>query len=191
MIKKRILTTAVTTALASGLIVVGMASVMAANKDDTGTVEDTQTQQDLLKVSDDARLSMLDINDARIALFNGQTDWAQTQVDAAVTRINAAVADAELYAIDVDKGDRDEWFIPFDTRVSMVDTYEVDDATADNDQADMPMTANHKAGKHMAVKHRMATTDEDDIKLDDVDVSVSSGLLPVKYARSTSTRPPG
>jgi hypothetical protein len=60
-------------------------------------------------------LSMRDVSEARFALFEGQVETARTEVDAALTRINAAVQEAEIYAIDLKSPEKDDWYVPFDT----------------------------------------------------------------------------
>jgi len=135
---------------------------------------DTATKQsELVKVSQDTMLSMRDINDARLALFNGQLEMARTEVDAALTRINTAVDEAEEYALDVKAPQQDDWYVPFDTRITLVDTYERNDEKAD-------------AAKDQATKHTQkgAKSDATDVfKLSEVDFAVSAGLVPVKFAQ--------
>lgn len=100
MIKRRILTTAVSAALASGILVAGLATVMAADKPATEPVKTMKADRDLVRASNDTMLTMRDLHEARIAIFNGDMDAARTHVDAAQTRINSAVNETETYATD-------------------------------------------------------------------------------------------
>ncbi|MCW8925839.1 MAG: YfdX family protein [Xanthomonadales bacterium] len=172
MIKKHTLTTTVSTLLAAGMVAAGAASVMAAEKTAKGAEESTQAQQDLVRVSEDAMLGMQDMNRARMALFNGQPGMARTQIDAAVTRINAAVEEAETYAVDVDQENQDDWYIPFDTQLAVTDAW-----VPENTKSDMQ----EKTSKH-AGKDEMKKLDTD-FTLSEVDMAMSAGMVPVKFAQ--------
>jgi hypothetical protein len=78
-------------------------------------VQSTKLEQYGLRLSKDAMLSMRDVNGARFALFEGQLETARTDVDAALTRSNAAVQVAETCAIDLKSPEKDDWYVPFDT----------------------------------------------------------------------------
>jgi hypothetical protein len=181
MSKRHILPTTIAIALSTAMIAVGMGPVFAGDQDSNAAKQtgenapgDTPMNQwDLVKISEDTMLSMRDINDARLALFNGQLESARTEVDAALTRINTAVNEAEEYALDVKAPKQDDWYVPFDTSVTMVDTYERNDGKAD-------------AAKDQAAKQTQsgAKSDATDLfKLSEVDFAVSAGLVPVKFAQ--------
>ena len=79
--------------------------------DDQAKSAATQTQQDsaeqdLIKVSEDALMTMRNIRGARLSIFNGSPDKAQVFADAAATRVAATLADADKYALDVKKSVR-------------------------------------------------------------------------------------
>jgi len=181
---RHILPSTIAIVLSMGMVAAGMGPVLAgdngsntAKQADENTPGDTAVKQsELVKVSEDTMLSMRNVNDARLALFNGQLDTARTDVDAALTRINTAVDEAEDYALDVKAPEKDDWYVPFDTRVTMVDTYERSDAKGDaaKDQA-------KKHTKHMQKGAKSDTTDV--LKLSEVDFAVSAGLVPVKFAQ--------
>jgi hypothetical protein len=176
MSKKRILATTIAAVLTTGMFAAGIGPAFAANHTaNTGKKASDETireDKELIKVSDDAMLSMRDVSDARLALFNGQPEKARTEIDAALTRIKAAVADAETYAIDVKAPDKDDWYIPFDTRVTMLDTFAPDENIAGKQPA--------KARTHM---HKDAQKQAREMfKLSEVDVAVSAGLVPIRFA---------
>jgi len=173
MIKRRKLTTAISTFLASGIIVAGMATVMAADKDAKQTEKTMQTNRDLDRASDDTMLTMRDVHEARIAIFNGEMDAARTHVDAAETRVNAAVNEAKSYARDVNKADQDDWYIPYDTNLAVVDTFH-------------PMkikTAQSDAKKGAHQQRNGAKNQQEQFTLNEEDIALSAGLVPVKFAQ--------
>lgn len=178
MFKKRKLTTAVSAVLASGLIVTGMATVMAADKVAREPAKTMQADRNLDKASNNVMLSMRDVNDARVALFNGDSEAARTHIDAAEMRINAAVGEAQTYAHELKKGEQDDWYIPYDTSLAVVDTFQPSNTRTvmNNDKAN---TANHQQGQK---------SQEQQFKLDEEDISVSAGLVPVKYAQRQIAR---
>lgn len=177
MSKRRILATTIAVMLSTGMIAVGAGSVFAG---DEGAGSSAQTEQktaksetELVKVSEDTMLSMRYVNDARLALFNGKLDMARTDIDAALTRINTAVDEAEQYAMDVKAPRQDDWYVPFDTQITMLDVYDRDDAKAD---APKTKSAHHRSHGNKDQTDAM-------LKLDEVDLAVSAGLVPVKFAK--------
>jgi len=178
MIKKRKLTTAISAVLASGLIVAGMATVLAADKDVKLSAKTMQADRDLDQASNDTMLTMRDLHEARVAIFNGDMDAARTHVDAAQTRINAAVDEAQTYATDVKKADQDDWYIPYDTSLAVMDTFLPDNAKADRNKTKTAMHA----------KRPEQMNQQEQFKLNEEDISVSAGLVPVKFAQEHINR---
>lgn len=177
MSKKRILATSIAMLLSTGLIAVGAGSAFAGDEGAGAGAqagqEAAKSEMERVKVSEDTMLSMRYVNNARLALFNGQLETARTDIDAALTRIDVAVNEAEQYAMDVKAPKQDDWHVPFDTRIAMLDVYERDDAKAD---APSGKTAHHGSqGKK--------DQGDETLKLDEVDLAVSTGLVPVKFAK--------
>jgi hypothetical protein len=139
--------------------------------------DDTKADQELVKVSEDALLSMRDVHSARLAIFNGQTELARTSVDAAVTRINAAVREGEQYALDVKDPKSEDWYVPFDASFTVMDVFE---PTNTNTRAqDQDHIA--KANQHLNKGEQKQAMEE--LKLGETDTAVSAGLVPVKFAQ--------
>jgi len=181
MNKRHILPTTIAIVLSTGIVAAGIGQVFAGDhasnngkKTGENAAPDTAMKpSEQVKVSEDTMLSMQDINEARLALFNGQLETARIEVDAALTRINSAVDEAEQYAVDVKAPHQDDLYVPFDTSVTLADTYEPNDVKAD--------AAKVQARKHM---HKGAESDATDkFKLSEVDFAVSAGLVPVKFAQ--------
>lgn len=134
--------------------------------------KDKIAENDLVKVSQDALISLRDLRSARFAIFNGEPDRAQTYVDAARTRIDVANSEAKKYALDIKAPKKEDLYVPFDSSLTVLDTYEPNDKKAKGIA---------KANKHLSKGEQKEALDT--LKLADVDVAVSTGLLPVKFAR--------
>jgi len=177
MNRKQILTTAIAALLTAGVVTAGVDTVLAADhgssgaakSESKGAAERTMLEQNRVKLSKDAMFSMRDVNEARFALFEGQLQAARTDVDAALTRINAAVEEAETYAIDLKSPEKDDWYVPFDTQITLLDAYKEQENGKKGD--------NHNAAK------TAGATQEEALELSEVDFAVSSGLIPVKFAQ--------
>ncbi|MGD8345952.1 MAG: YfdX family protein [Lysobacterales bacterium] len=181
MNRKKILTAAIVTLLSAGAVTVGINSVLAADHGSSGATkseakgaaQSTKLEQNQLKLSQDAMLSMRDVSEARFALFEGQVETARTDVDAALTRINAAVQEAETYAIDLKSPEKDDWYVPFDTQITLLDAYKEQEKG--------------KGGESHTAAKTAGASDEEALELTEVDFAVSSGLIPVKFARQQIT----
>jgi cellobiose-specific phosphotransferase system component IIA len=188
MSKKHILAATIATVLSTGLVAGTMSQVFAS--DHSGNArkmatepamgmkqDDTKADQEMVKVSEDAMLSMRDVHSARLAIFNGQTELARTSVDAAVTRINAAVREGEQYALDVKDPKSEDWYVPFDASFTVMDVFE---PTNTNTKAqDQDHIA--KANQHLNKGEQKQAMEE--LKLGETDTAVSAGLVPVKFAQ--------
>ena len=186
MKKKKLLSTTIATILATGVIATGAGpsfamaqtpTAQAASKDRTTTNKtDPKTkkaEQDLVKVSQDALLSMRDIHNARLAIFDGNTDQAQTYVDAAKTRIDIAENEANKYALDVKAPKADDSYVPYDTTLTVMDSFEPQGTRARH----MPTAAQ----KHH--HHSKQQKGEDTLKLSETDVVLSTNMIPVDFAK--------
>lgn len=186
MNKKYLLTAISAALLSTGMITTNLSPAFAASES-TGAPapataqvrnerQDKQAQtaeRDLFKVSDDALLSMRDMHSARLAIFNGDTAQARTYVDAAVTRIDAAIKDADKYALDIKAPKAEDTYIPFNASLTVLDTLEPNDAKAKHIA---------KANEHLHRGEQKQALET--LKLGEVDVAVTTELLPVKFART-------
>ena len=182
MNKKQLFSTTFAAILATGMMTTGATSAFAkeqaavapaATKEQNKQVESdkkiTQAEKDLVKVSRDAMLSMRDLNNARWAIFNGDTDQARTFVDAAVTRIDVTEKESKKYALDIKAPKEDDNYVPFDVSLTELDAF-----------APTAKKAKHTAvGKH----HGTNKKDEETLKLSEIDISLSTGMIPVDFAK--------
>jgi len=176
MNKKKILPATLAAILATGVFASGASPVFASQADTNKasmTAQQKKAEESMVKVSEDALISLRDLQSARFAIFNGETQRAQTFVDAAKTRIAVADQEAENYALDVKAPISEDWYVPFDATFSVMDTYKATDAKT----------------KHIASANRHFRRGEqkkalETLKLNNIDVAVSTGLIPVKFARA-------
>lgn len=178
MNKRHLLAVAMAAVLTTGMIGAVTTSVYAA-EDKPATTEapaeekamNEEENKDFVKVSEDATTSMRDLHGARLAIFNGEPEKALTFVDAAVTRIGAAVKDADRYALDTKAPKADDAYVPFDANLTVLNTFE---PTPENAEHIAKANAHlHKGESKEAVKA---------LKLAEIDVAVTTSLVPVKFA---------
>ncbi|WP_200382939.1 YfdX family protein [Thiococcus pfennigii] len=132
-----------------------------------------KSAEDFIKVSDDALLTMSYVASARLAIFNGLPEKARTFADAARARADAAVEDANAYALDTNVSMGEDMYVPFDAGLVVAE-----DFTA------TPETMKHiaKANQHI---HKGETKQAlDTLKLGKIDVAVTTKLIPVKFAKA-------
>ncbi len=192
MNKKQILAAAVVAALSTGMGVSGVGSVLAADAAPAASApaaataaqsaaaqpeagdnaSEQATEKELIKVSEDAAITMHNVRGARLSIFNGQPGQALTYVDAAVARAAAAVADAEKYAVDANVPEKDDAYVPYDASLTVLDTFEPSKAKLQHIA---------KANEHL---HRGEKQEAMEVlKLGEVDVAVTARLVPVKLAK--------
>jgi len=180
MSKKQLLAAAVVAALSTGMIASNMTSAFAADdsastktraKTESADQKTKAAENDLVKVSDDALTSMRDVNSARLAIFNGDPVQAQTYVDAAVTRINAAARDADKFALDIKAPKEKDRYVPFGASFAVLDTFEPNDAKAKHIA---------KANEHLHKGEQKKALEA--LKLGEINVAISTDLIPVKFA---------
>lgn len=195
MFKRRLLPATIAAILTTGIAAAGITPVFAMghadaknaanntqitdknatkNKDTKETAKEKKTDDDLVKVSQDALISLRDLRSARFAIFNGDPDEAQTYVDAAKTRIDVANSEAKKYALDIKAPKKEDLYVPFDASLTVLDTYQPNDKKAKQIA---------KANKHLSKGEQKKALDT--LKLSDINVAVSTGLLPVKFARTS------
>ncbi|MCG6896559.1 MAG: YfdX family protein [Thiocapsa sp.] len=181
MIRQRLLAAAIVSVLSTGMFDSGMVAVYAADDADAPastsapTAEkaaDDAAEKDFVKVSEDALLTMRDLRSARLAIFNGLPDQARTYVDASVARVAMAAQDAERYALDTKAPPMEDSYIPFDASLTVMDTLEPSAEQAEHIQ---------KANKHLRKGEKKEAMEV--LKLGEIDVAVTAGLIPVKFAK--------
>lgn len=182
MRSKKLLAAAIVTSLSAGLIGAGAGAVPAtdtaaptqAAATDNSPAENAKADQDLVKVSRDAMLTMRDLRGARLAIFNGEPERARTFADAAVTRIGAALGAADDYAVQTKEAKSGETYIPFNASLTVLDAYKATNAKAIA-----------KANEHLDKGKQKEALET--LKLSEVDLAVSAWMIPVKFAQEHIT----
>jgi hypothetical protein len=190
MSRKKLLAVAIATALSTGMVGIGTTSVYAADDSAQGATpaqhavsvpdaasakEQTAnkaTDKEFIKVSEDAQMTMRNVHAARLAIYNGMTDQAQTYVDAAVARVEATMKDANKYAVNTKAPHDNDVYVPFDSSLAVADDF-----------VPNPAKMKHiaKANEHLRKGEKKEALEV--LKLGDVDVSIGTELVPVKLAK--------
>jgi hypothetical protein len=179
MNKKTMLAAAVVSVLSTGMIASGVAPIFAADtpSEGTGAPADEQAanetaDKDFVKVSEDALMTMRNVRSARLAIFNGMPENAQTHVDAAVARVAATVRDAERFELDTKEPITDDRYVPFDASLTVMDNF-------------VPSAANAKhiakANEHLHKGEKKEALEV--LKLGEIDVAVTASLVPLNLAK--------
>lgn len=177
MNKKSIMAVAVVAALSTGLVTSALSPVFAADTEAKATetkAEQKVAEQDLIKVSEDALATLRNVHGARLAIFNGSPDKAQTYTDAAASRVAASMKDVDQYALDVKKPVKDdEEYVPFNASLAVAETLVPDEAK---------MKTIAKANEHL---HKGETKKAIEVlKLGQIDVALTADLIPLKLAKA-------
>ncbi|MGE5152615.1 MAG: YfdX family protein [Bdellovibrio bacteriovorus] len=179
MSKTRILAATVAAALSSGLFAAGAMPLFAAEAKPMATeapaakkAEDAKARDDLIKVSEDAASSIRDLHSARLAIFDGEPERAQTYTDAAATRIAATVKEEDKYALDIKAEKADDRYVPFDANLMVTDTYVPSEENAKHVA---------KANEHLKKGETKKAIEA--LKLGNIDVAVATSLFPVNFAK--------
>lgn len=176
MSNKTIIAAAVVAALSTGMLATVTTPAFAADDQAKSTTTQTQkdsAEQDLIKVSEDALMTMRNIRGARLSIFNGSPDKAQVFADAAATRVAATLADADKYALDVKKSVKDgDEYVPFNASLAVTET----------------MVPSAEKMKHIAKANEHLHKGEtkkalEVLKLGDVNVALTTELVPLKSAK--------
>jgi hypothetical protein len=190
MSRKQLLAVAIATALSTGMVAAGMNSVYAADEPAQGAAPaehatpapdatpaknkaaDKTAQKEFIKVSEDAMMTMRNVRGARLAIFNGMPDRAQTYVDAAVARVAATQKDADKYAVTTKAPHENDVYVPFNANLAVADDF-----------VPNPDKMKHiaKANEHLRKGEKKEAMEV--LKLGDVDVSIGAELVPVKLAK--------
>lgn len=180
MNRKQLLTTTIASILATGMIGASVGSAFAMGKTPSAqaatksqTASDKKAEQELVKVSKNARLSMRDLQNARWAIFNGNTNQAQTFADAARLRIGKADNESEKYALDVKAPKANDSYVPYDAEMTVMDSFQAN--------------GNHSTKIARVTKHKHQSekpNKNDTLKLTDTDVVLSTDMVPVNFAKA-------
>ena len=177
MTKKSLTTAALLAVITTGLVATAFTPVIAAELQEKAAeknMDKTKAGQDFIKVSEDALMTMRNVGGARLALFNGSPDKAQTYADAAVTRATATLKDADKYAVDIKESKKDgQKYVPFNTGVTVAETLE-------------PGNEKHK---HIAMANRhvhkgKTSKDKETLKVDGINVALTTELIPIQTAKT-------
>jgi hypothetical protein len=178
MDKKHVLAAAVATVLCGGIAMSNADLLFAAENPTPAAAapsdqkESKAAQADLIQVSDDAFTTMRNVGSARLAIFNGRPEQAQTFVDAAVTRSEASIKDAQKYALDTHGSTSDDLYVPFDANLTVSETFSLNEQNKEHVA---------KANEHLRKGEKKEALE--DLKLGDVDTIVAARLVPMKYAK--------
>jgi hypothetical protein len=175
MKKKTLIAAALTAAMSTGLVATAMSPVIAAElqaKAADNSTEQTKPDQDLINVSEDAQNTMRDVGVARLALFNGLPGKAQVYIDAAVTRSDAALRDADKYALDIKASKKDgEKYVPFDAGLTLAEILEPSKEKREHIS---------RANEHLHKGETKKAMEE--LKVGEIDVALTTELLPIQAA---------
>ena len=185
MNRKNLLAAAVVAAISVAAIVQGVPSAVAGDSADkavTETAAQQQSDEDLIKVSDDALTFMRNVRGARLAIFNGTPDVAQTYVDAAESRVAATIKDADQYTLDIKPSDKQpdqqsnkdaEEYVPFNANLAVAETLEPSAETVKH------IT---RANEHLRKGETKKAVEA--LKVGNIDVTVASEFVPLKLAKA-------
>jgi hypothetical protein len=175
--KKTLIATALIAAISTGMAATAMSPVIAADlqaKADENSTEQTKSDQDLIRVSEDALKTMRDVGSARLALFNGLPGQAQVYIDAAVTRSAAALRDADKYALDIKASKKDgEKYVPFNAGLTVAETLEPGKEKQ-----------KHTAGANRHLNKGESKKAMETLKVDEIDFAIATELLPIQTAKT-------
>jgi hypothetical protein len=176
MNRKTLISAAMVAVISTGLVATAMTPAFAAMEQGT-TAEKTGAQataeQDYIKVSQDALMAVRNVGGARLAIFNGSPDRAQIYADAAVTRVTAAIKDADKYALDIKAPNKDgEQFVPFNAGLTVSELLEP--SKVKKEQIAQANKHLHKGETRKAVEA---------LKVGGIDVALTTELLPVQLAK--------
>jgi NhaP-type Na+/H+ or K+/H+ antiporter len=176
MNRKTLLSAALVTVISTGLVATAMAPAFAAAEQAKAaekTSEQAAAEQDYIKVSEDALMAVRNVGGARLSIFDGSPDRAQVYADAAVTRVKAAIKDADKYALDIKMPKKDsEQYVPFNAGLSVSELLEPSKVKKENIA---------KANQHL---HKGETRKAvEALKVGGIDVALTTELLPVQAAK--------
>jgi hypothetical protein len=170
MNRKTLFTLAVLFISSAGLLSTGLS--LASTDASSGKAK--ASEQGVIKTSDNAAITMRNVHGARLAIFDGSPDKALTYVDAAVTRVEAAKKDADNLAIKPeDKTRAADEYVPFDAILTVAEGFV---------PTKKKLEHINKANQHFKRGEKKEALET--LKLGDVDVSVTTQLVPVQFAEA-------
>lgn len=177
MNSKTILAAAMVAAISTGVVATAVTPVLAADaqaKAAEKTPEQKQSDEDLIKISEDAQITVRNVRGARLAIFNGMTEKAQVYTDAAATRAEAALKDVDKYALDIKQPiTGDDEYVPFNASLAVGEGFEPTEAK---------MKHIAKANQHL---HKGETKQAvEALKVGEIDVALTTELVPLKAAKA-------
>jgi len=177
MIKKKLKTAALLAVITAGLAATALTPLVAAELQHQATdktAEQMKAEQDSFKVSEDALMTMRNVGGARLAIFNGTPDRAQLYADAAVTRADATLKDADKYAVDIKASAKNgDKYVPFNTDLTVAETFK---PTKEN------LEHISMANRHMQKGETKKAIET--LKVNGIDVAMTAELLPVQSAKT-------
>jgi hypothetical protein len=177
MIKKELKTAALLAVITAGLAATALTPLVAAELQHQATdktAEQMKAEQDSFKVSEDALMTMRNVGGARLAIFNGTPDRAQLYADAAVTRADATLKDADKYAVDIKASAKNgDKYVPFNTDLTVAETFK---PTKEN------LEHISMANRHMQKGETKKAIET--LKVNGIDVAMTAELLPVQSAKT-------
>ena len=177
MIKKELKTAALLAVITAGLAATALTPLVAAELQHQATdktAEQMKAEQDSFKVSEDALMTMRNVGGARLAIFNGTPDRAQLYADAAVTRADATLKDADKYAVDIKASAKNgDKYVPFNTDLTVAETFK---PTKEN------LEHISMANRHMQKGETKKAIET--LKVNGIDVAMTAELLPVQSAKA-------
>jgi hypothetical protein len=177
MIKKELKTAALLAVITAGLAATALTPLVAAelqHQTTDKTAEQMKAEQASFKVSEDALMTMRNVGGARLAIFNGTPDRAQLYADAAVTRADATLKDADKYAVDIKASAKNgDKYVPFNTDLTVAETFK---PTKEN------LEHISMANRHMQKGETKKAIET--LKVNGIDVAMTAELLPVQSAKT-------
>jgi len=206
MNRKNLIAVALSSALTVGTAASWTNSVMAAdsaNAEESNTPEkaaENAADPELVRLSQDAGVTMQDVQGARLALFNGQTARARVYLDAAAARVAQAVEEASDYALNKDAKAGEDMMVPFDASLTLAEALSpkagaegaaqagakagdgAGNAADANSNAETPAAPLAKANRHL----QAGDTEQalEDLQVREYDVLLAASIVPVKFAQA-------
>lgn len=126
------------------------------------------TQEEMLKIADEAVVTVKHVHAARMALFDNNIDMAKADIAEATKALTQGEVDIKaLLVADTEKADAKREYLPFDMSMALTDTYT---ATKENEAALEKATGLMQTGdKNKAIEV---------LRVAAVDLNISAAMLP-------------
>ena len=140
----------------------------------------TKVDRELINISSDTALAMRYVRNARMNIFNGMPHKARVFAIGAATRINAALADNNVTALDIREPANDlrkgEEYVPFIANLAIVEDFTRSEAKTVHVEKANSYLRKGEPGKALHELH-----------LGNIDVVMTSEMVPLKLVRSRIT----